>query len=115
VRAIPGGFEVRASTAEIDLLSRSLAVYAHDCYRLRVRAEAHRPVALRVRDELGTHVLGTFRLAASSGPRSYTFAFDTAGHERLALTVEAPAGAVLDLFGVQVQRDGAARPCPPLS
>jgi hypothetical protein len=115
VRRVPGGFELRASRADIDLMSRSLPVYAHDCYRLQVRAEPRRPAALRVRDELGKHVLATFRLAASSTPRSSTFPFDTAGHERLALTVEAPAGTVLDLLRVQLRRDGDARGCPPLS
>jgi hypothetical protein len=80
-----------------------------------VRAEPRRPVALQVRDELGTHVLQTFRLAASSAPRSYAFAFDTAGHERLALTVAAPDGTLLDLLRVQLQRGGGARGCPPLS
>ncbi len=115
VRPIPGGFELRASSADIDLMSRSLPVYAHDCYRLQVRAEPRRPVVLRVRDELGTQVLGTFRLAAASAPHPYAFAFDTAGHERLALTVEAPAGTVLDLFRVQLRRDGGARGCQPLS
>jgi hypothetical protein len=115
VRAVPGGFALRASNAHIDLMSRSLPVFAHDCYRLLVRAEPRRPVALRIRDELGTRVLGTFRLAAAGAPHSYAFPFGTAGHERIALTIEAPAGAVVDLFRVQVQRDGAARSCPPLS
>jgi hypothetical protein len=115
VRAVPDGFELRASAADIDLMSRSLAVYAHDCYRLLVRAAPRRPVALQVRDELGHRVLGSVRLGASAVPRAYGFAFDTGGHERLALTVAAPAGTVVDLLRVQLRRDGAARGCRPLS